>query len=138
MGSGEETSDDISLEHALFLAQSWGWSRRKLAARALARYAEDDRAFEALDKMLDDADIAVIEESVASLTVGAGKRGLREVLRRLALSEDNAGYHIRDKLASLWFDGVPVLDLCREIASAESEKSVSEGAMEMIQFMTRR
>jgi hypothetical protein len=60
------------------------WHQRKLGARALARYAENDSAFKALVKMLDDPDTAVIKVSVESLTVATGRRGLREVLRMLA------------------------------------------------------
>lgn len=136
MNPDQETGNVISLEDALSMAQSAIWSQREAAARVLAPYAENPLAFEALARMLDDPDTAVIEASTASLTTGGGKRGLAEILKKLAFAEDNVGYHIRDSLAALWLDGVPVLDLCRDIVLSEPKGPLTEAAEEMIQELT--
>lgn len=136
MESGEEPGNGISLEEALVLKDDSMWRQRKIAARALARYATDQSSFEALVEMLDDPDTAVVEEAVVSLVTGGGRRGFLEVLRGLALAEDNVGYHIRDSLIALWFDGVPVLDYCRSVESEEPDGIPGESAREMIQEIT--
>jgi hypothetical protein len=81
--SNGERSDDISMDRPfagriryMGISENWG--------RALARYAENDSAFETFVKLLDDPNMAVIEVSVASLTIVFGRRGFREVLKRLA------------------------------------------------------
>jgi len=136
MSSDEESMNDVSLDRALHLAESDAWQERELAARVLARYSANQSAFEALIRMLDDRDTAVIEGSVASLATSGGKPGVAAVLERLAFADDNAGYHIRDKLVALWLDGVPILDLCREIVSSEPENSLSIAAREVIEDLT--
>lgn len=137
MNPDQDAGNEISLEDALSLAQSAIWSQREMAARALAPYAENQLAFETLARMLDDPDTAVIEASTASLTTGGGKRGFAEVLKKLALAEDNIGYHMRDRLVALWLGGVPVLDLCRDIVVSEPKGSLTEAAADMIQELTR-
>lgn len=136
MSSAEESASEVSLEDALALAGSGAWNQRELAARALNHHAENQLAFDTLVKMLDDPDTSVIEASTESLTAGSGRRGLAEVLKKLALADDNVGYHIRDKLSALWLDGVPVLDFCREIAADDSEDSPGETAREMVLELT--
>ena len=136
MSSNKEAVPENSLQHALSLAASDAWQDRKLAARVLARYADNESAFAVLVRMLDDPDTAVIEESVTSLVVARERRGLMEVLRQLGLSDDNAGYHIRDRLTALWLDGTPVADRCREVLLSEPEGPVRDAALEMIEELS--
>jgi hypothetical protein len=136
VSSNEEKTDQISLDNALILAESAKWHQRELAARVFARYVDDRRAFDALVIMLDDPDTVVIEASTASLTIAGGRLGLVEVLKKLAIAEDNAAYHMRDELVALWLNGVPVLELCREIVSSEPAGGLSAIAGEMILELT--
>jgi hypothetical protein len=133
MSPGKESENKISLEGALALAESAMWRERELAARVFACYATDQSAFNALVNMLDDPDTAVIEASTESLTSGGGERGFSCVLKKLALSDENVGYHIRDKLVALWLDGVPVLEMCRDIVSRRENDSLAQAAMGLIQ-----
>ncbi|WP_322747577.1 MULTISPECIES: hypothetical protein [unclassified Frankia] len=125
-----------SLEEELQAAASEDFKERADAARALAGHLDVPVAFNQLVTMLDDADIAVIEVAVEVLAIGGGIAGLTEVLRALGANDDNAGYHIRDKLASLWLDGIPILDRCQEILSQGHSGAVREGVSEMIEILT--
>lgn len=132
----KETEPEISLDDALGLAESNVWQHRQLAARAMAHYLENKLAFAALVRMLDDSDTAVIETSVVSLTVAGGRNGLAEVLKKLALSDDNVGYHIRDRLVELSLEGTPIADFCRDILASEPKDLLRDGALEIAQVLT--
>lgn len=132
----KEPEPETSLEDALGLADSSVWQNRQRAARSLAHYLDNEFAFETLVKLLDDSDTAVIETSMVSLTAAWGMRGLAEILKKLALSNDNVGYHIRDKLVALNLEGIPIADFCRGILSSEPGDLLREGALEIIQVLT--
>ncbi|MEN3359407.1 MAG: hypothetical protein V7637_3389 [Mycobacteriales bacterium] len=131
MDEGATNPEALRFEHALTQAAASDWSDRVDAARILKHHVDRPAAFRKLVEMLDDRNLAVIEEAVESL-VASGLPGMREVLKALYEGEDDAGYHIRDRLNSLWLDGMPILEWSRQLAGESESASVRAGAAEII------
>lgn len=120
-----------TLEAVLAAASADDWEAREAAAIALENYLGEDAAVEQLVRMLDDPDTAVIEAAVETLTK-IGPRGLSHVLRALHDGAEDAGYHIADRLTSLWLGGTPILTWAEELATVSESSSVRLGAAEVV------
>ena len=106
--------------------------------RLLAYHIGDPRARAQLARGLSDLDTAVVAEATDVLARVGGIAGMRDALRHLAMSDDDAGYHIRDRLVEIWMDGYPVLDVIREILREEPPGATRDGASEMLDLLEAR
>ena len=106
-----------SLQEALDAIADSSWSVRRAGALELGTNPTDPRAFEALTLLLDDENTAVIEVAASGLASGAGVAGLLEIVRAMGryADGDNAGYHVRDALAKLDFNGFPIKERLAEM-----------------------
>ena len=128
-------SSDSSIESALAMTASLEWADRAEGIRLLATHFTDPRASAQIVRGLGDLDTAVVAEATGVLVRAGGVAGMRAALQQLALSDDDAGYHIRNRLVELWMDGYPVLDVIRGIVSEEPPGPVREGAYEMLDLL---
>jgi HEAT repeats len=126
---------DDSVESALTLAASPHWADRAEATQLLANHVADPRATAALMRGLDDPDTAVVAAATEALVRGGGVAGMRAVLGQLAVGDDDAGYHIRDRLVEMWLDGYPVLDAVQAILAQEPLGAARDGASEMLELL---
>jgi hypothetical protein len=124
-----------SLDAALVAVTSPDWETRLDAVGLLAARVDDSRVFSEMVRRLDDADIAVIEEAAEALVRGGGSVGLREVLRWLGANDDNAGYHIMNRLGVMWLDGFQLLDGLHEILDQQPTGATREGVLEMLDLL---
>ena len=129
---------DSSVDSALAMAASSNWTERAAAMRLLAYHIGDPRARAQLARGLSDLDTAVVAEATDVLARVGGIAGMRDALRHLAMSDDDAGYHIRDRLVEIWMDGYPVLDVIREILREEPPGATRDGASEMLDLLEAR
>lgn len=117
------------------MAASSDWTDRAAAIRLLASHIGDPRARAQLLRSISDPDTAVVAEATDVMVRDGGVAGMRDALQHLALSDDDTGYHIRDRLVEIWMDGYPVLDVVREILRKEPPGATREGALEMLDLL---
>jgi hypothetical protein len=85
--------------------------------------------------LLDDEDTAVIEAAAETLVTAGRDMGLALVLQALADSPDDVGYHIRDKLITIWLDGFPLKEACSALLAGDSSELQVRGAREMLEAL---
>lgn len=127
--------NETSVDSALAMSASLNWMERAAAIRLLANHIGDPRARAQLVQGLSDSDTAVVVEATELLVRDDGIRGMRDVLSYLAISEDDAGYHIRDRLVEMWLNGYPVLDIVQEVLREEPPGPIRQGASEMLDLL---
>jgi HEAT repeat protein len=128
-----DDSDARSVDDALLAAaQSPDWSTRCKAVRILAQSLDDPRAVAQLTRSLNDSDTAVVEEATEVLATSGGLGGLREVLRQLSTGEDDVGYHIRDRLINMWFQGFPLISDLARIRDGDADAGIRDAAGQLI------
>jgi len=122
----------IGLSAAIETLRSESWNQRVSAVQVLAGALHDRSIMSTLAGALDDADTAVTEEAVSALVVHGGTEGLRSVLAFLAVGDDQAGYHVRDKLVSLALAGFPLEAVLKSDSIQSASESVRSGANEVL------
>jgi hypothetical protein len=127
---------NAGLSRELVRARSRDWRTRLASARSLAGHIEDDAAFHELVRLLSDDDTAVVEEVAGILVELGGEKGLARVLTVLADGPDDIGYHLRDKLVSLWLDGTDIQELSERILRQGGSASARAGAAEILQVFS--
>ena len=120
------------------MAASTDWADRATAVRQLTNHVGDSRARAELVRGLGDVDTAVVAAATGVLVRVGGVAGMRDVLQHLARSDDETGYHIRDRLIELWMGGYPVLDAVRNILRGEPPGPICDGASEILQLLEAR